>query len=442
MHKQTEPAAKTVALLSVGCRTNQEEIVSLSFTLAGEGYRIVDNAAQADIVIVNTCSVTGATEAKTRRMLNQLKREAPNAAVCLTGCLAQQKADELYREHAVTWVVGNALKHTIPALVRDTPGGVFCSSLNDTEKIPLPLIESPVQFDISRRTRFSVKIQEGCNFRCAYCIVPFLRGPSRSVVPEDILRICTAALDAGFKELILTGTHIGQYRSTSTSFFGLINAILELPGNFRVRLSSLDPRDLSDELIALTATHPKMCRSLHVSVQSLSPDVLCAMNRPAHTLAPCMSMLAAFRAVVPDGGIGGDFIVGFPGETEEQFEQTCAAVEAVGFSYGHVFRYSKRPNTAAHTMPGQVDEYEKTRRSERLRTVLANTREQFITRCIDFPQTILVEKEHPVSGLSSNYLRIDVPDCAAPHNSLLTVRLTGEMSDGGRCIGIVSQPLV
>jgi threonylcarbamoyladenosine tRNA methylthiotransferase MtaB len=437
MHKHNGLKAKTVAFLSIGCRTNQEEITTLSFALAGQGYCIVEQTTLADIVIVNTCSVTGATEAKTRRMLHQLKREAPNAAICLTGCLVEQKAEELFKEHAITWVVGNALKHDIPAIIRDTPGGVFCKDLFGTELLPLPLVDSPIQFDISRRTRFSVKIQEGCNFRCAYCIVPFLRGPSRSVEPNDVVRVCAAAIEKGFKELVLTGTHIGQYTCGTMRFIGLLRAILEVPGDFRVRLSSLDPRDISDELIQLAATHPKVCRHLHISVQSLSPDVLKAMNRPAHTLKPLMELLTTFRHIAPDGGIGGDFIVGFPGETEEQFEQTCAAVEHIGFSYGHVFRYSKRPQTVANDMDGQVDEHEKNSRSERLRNVLAKSRVSFIKQCMAVPQKILVEKENPLSGLASNYLRIDVLDATAQHNNWLTVKLTGDTGAAGRCIAAV-----
>jgi threonylcarbamoyladenosine tRNA methylthiotransferase MtaB len=160
------------------------------------------------------------------------------------------------------------------------------------------------------------------------------------------------------------------------------------------------------------------------------------MNRPANTLENLTIMLENFRAAVPDGGIGGDFIVGFPGETDEQFEDTCAAVERIGFSYGHVFRYSKRPQTAAHDLPGQITEQTKNIRSERLRNVLENSRALFIRRCADIPQKILVEKENPISGLASNYLRIDVPEAFVPHNTWLNVILTPEGGTANWCSGV------
>ena len=236
----------------------------------------------------------------------------------------------------------------------------------------------------------------------------------------------------------ITGTHIGQYRHDGTAAGrGLLDIVKRLAardGDFRIRLSSLDPKDLSDEFLAMIGGHPKICRHCHVSVQSLSAAVFASMGRPACDFDAFVARLAAFRSEHPDVGLGGDFIVGFPGETEELFEETVAHVASIGFSYGHVFRYSRRPGTRAATMEGQIDEKEKNRRSEILRSVLDECHASFVSSVAGQDQTILVESESPAGGLASNYLRCDLPGHIVPKNSWIRAVVTGTDSSSGHCV--------
>ena len=410
---------------------------ALAFRLIAQGLRVVQRIDEADLVIVNTCSVTMGTEAKTRRFLRQLSRKAPDAGICVTGCLAQQKAHELKRQPNVRWVVGNALKDDIPRIIANEASGVFWERLTPKRSSFLKVPAAPIFYNVNRRTRFSIKVQEGCDFRCAYCIVPLLRGPSRSAPLAEVHTACLKAIDAGFKEIVLTGTHIGQYRDAGGGLPSLIESILSRPGDYRVRLSSLDPRDVSAALVDLVATHPRLCRHLHVSVQSLSQKVLESMGRGALDIRRTAEMIRDARRKFPDLGIGGDFIVGFPGETDASFEETMGSVEKIGFSYGHVFRYSKRPMTAAAEFPGQIDDKEKKRRSGRLRALLDACRLAFIGRCTSSVQRIVVETEEPVCGVSSNYLHIIAAGVKVPRNSWCSVMITGMDPRNGRCRAVV-----
>jgi threonylcarbamoyladenosine tRNA methylthiotransferase MtaB len=433
--------AKTIAFKSIGCRTNQEEVASLSFRLAEQGHRIVDKIDEAEIIIVNTCSVTSRTEAKTKRLLNQLSRCAPHSKVCVTGCLAQQEAHELKRRFGARWIVGNTRKNDIPSIIQDERGGIFWGPCEKnpgkSPGAPLPVVQSPKYYDVSRHTRYSIKIQEGCNYQCAYCIVPVLRGPSRSAPPAGVVSACRAAVDAGFKEIVLTGTHIGHYGGgPGENLLALLENLLTLPGDFRIRLSSLDPRDLSEPLLALLESHPKVCRHLHVSVQSLSAQVLRRMGRPGNYFNTLVERLSDFRTAHTDAGIGGDFIVGFPGETNDMFEETIANIERIGFSYGHVFRYSKRPSTAAAAFDGQVGDPEKNWRGERMGAVLDKCRSAFINDLVGRPQRIIVETERPVTGMSSNYVRMEAPGARARRNSWLIVTTTGVNPLNNRCVAV------
>ena len=409
-------------------------MAALGFYVITHGHRLVDRIEEAQIVVVNTCAVTAETEAKTRRMLRQLSRKAPHTAICVTGCLAQQKAHEMKREPNVRWVVGNTCKNEIPNIIANDSEGVFCeTSAGSRDSLKL-LLESPISMSAFHRTRFSIKIQEGCNFRCAYCIVPFLRGASRSAAHKDVVMVCMRAVDAGFKEIVLTGTHIGQYQSENgEGLITLLEHLAAIPGDYRIRLSSLDPRDCEATLLDLIGTNPRFCRHLHLSVQSLSPAVIAAMNRPSLDIESFAQAIIDFRTRFPDAGIGGDFIVGFPGETEANFEKTLVSIEKIGFSYGHVFRFSKRPMTSAADFPGQIDEKEKRRRSASLRLVLDHCYNDFVRKLFGTRHRIIVEKERPMTGRTSNYLHIEVPSASAPRNTWRTVIIKGIDPTNGHC---------
>ena len=412
-------------------------MTALSFRLAQRGCTVVDTVEEADVVVVNTCCVTAGTEAKTKRFLRHVALSAPRAKICITGCLAQQKAEQLVRMDRVEWVVGNGCKNDIAAIINGREKGVFCGPPLQ-RRLTAELPDAPLFFSVSRRTRFSIKIQEGCDFRCAYCIVPLVRGSSRSAAMEQVHHACRLAIEAGFKEIVLTGTHIGQYRDEGNTLTNLVDKVTGIPGDYRVRISSLDPRDLSEPLLQLITSHPRVCRHVHVSVQSLCQPVVDRMNRSASDVASIVAMLSAVRRQYPTLGIGGDFIVGFPGESDAMFEETVGNVERVGFSYGHVFRYSKRPSTPAAELPGQLDEKEKNHRSALLREALRGCRAGFIRACMGAVHRIIVETENPVVGIASNYLRIEVPGVVCKRNQWSEVLLTHDSDRSGHCLGALS----
>ncbi|MFW6244825.1 MAG: tRNA (N(6)-L-threonylcarbamoyladenosine(37)-C(2))-methylthiotransferase MtaB, partial [Fibrobacterota bacterium] len=360
-----------VALQSIGCRTNQEEMNALQSQLSSAGCRIVKNIRDAQLVIINTCSVTACTESKTRRFLQSLSRKCPDAKVLVTGCFAQQLGEKLRKYPRVHWVVGNGEKHRILSILESESEGFFFSDI--VNRKTLPVDENSGAAFYSYRTRFPLKIQEGCDFQCAYCIVPSLRGRSRSAPLGKLLRVFRRAVESGCKEIVITGTHIGQYRNPEKdeNLDKLLNAFLEIPGDFRIRLSSLDPRDLTDNLLELVGEEDRVCSHLHVSVQSFSPNVLASMKRPYRQIDDLARRLERFRQKHPYAGLGADFIVGFPGETDEMFQTTLNRVKEIGFTYGHVFRFSRRPGTLAAAYPDQVPERVKSERSEMLRNELS-----------------------------------------------------------------------
>jgi threonylcarbamoyladenosine tRNA methylthiotransferase MtaB len=418
-----------VALRSIGCRTNQEEAAALRAELLSQGFSVVDELEDADVIVVNTCSVTSLAESKTRRFIQSLSGVAPGAKILVTGCFAQQHGVSIQKYPGVEWVVGNADKHRIPSIIGAMGGGAFLSGI-DTES---PVfwgdnVSDPIS---SGRTRFSLKIQEGCDFGCAYCIVPALRGPSRSAPKSRLVDTFKKAVGMGYKEIVLTGTHIGQYREAG-GLEALLAEFLKVGGDYRIRLSSLDPRDLTDALIAMAGEEPRVCDHLHVSVQSLCAEVLSSMDRPYGDLDSLIERLRGFREKYPAAGLGADFIVGHPGESVAMFEATMRGAEAVGFTYGHVFRYSRRLGTKSAKMPGQIAESEKKRRSAALLDLIQKSREKFLSLIFARPLYIIIESGSPVRGVSGNYIRVEVPNVTAARNTWMRVVLTGEKRGGCR----------
>jgi threonylcarbamoyladenosine tRNA methylthiotransferase MtaB len=413
----------------VGCRTNQQEITLLEAELAARGHRVVDDVAEAAVVVVNTCSVTACSESKTRRLIGALSRRAPGARMLVTGCLAQQRPELLAGDPRVFWVVGNAHKERIVSLIDSPERGVY-HSRPDAPVWGGWTVPEPAAV---RRTRFPLKIQEGCDYRCAYCIVPALRGPARSRPWDDIVEGCARAGKAGFREIVVTGTHIGQYRDRGRGLTELVEELAALDGDFRIRLSSLDPREISPRLLALAAGESRVCPHIHVSVQSLCGPVLESMRRPYADLEALVGTLRDLRCSYPHVALGADCIVGFPGESASMFATTVERVEEIGFSHGHVFRYSPRPGTPAATLPEQVEEREKRRRSEVLRATFRATHRRFVEGLTGALERIIVEKEQPVTGVTGNYLRTEVPGARAARGEWLTVVLGGYDAREERC---------
>jgi threonylcarbamoyladenosine tRNA methylthiotransferase MtaB len=429
IHDHGDTKRFTIYLKSVGCRTNQEELLTLKSQLQHKGFYFTDDLAAAGIIVVNTCAVTSHTESKTRRLIQSIASQAPDARILVTGCLVQQQPQNIALLPSVHWVVGNTFKQIIPHLLTENPdGGIFhrCFDEQEPQNTFESANESMLTPEESFRTRFSVKIQEGCDYHCSYCIVPMLRGPARSWKCNQVVDLCRKAIDEGYKEIVLTGTHIGQFRdSDENGFLQLLKKIISIDGDFRVRLSSLDPRDLTMELLELIGVHPHICSHLHLSVQHFDTQILNAMRRGDTNIQNTVSLLKKFRSSFPCAGLGADFIVGFPGETQQQFNYLLTTVEECAFSYAHVFRFSSRPGTAAETLPDKVTEAIKMERSESLRDAIAISRKEFLHRCSSIPHRIIVESEGPIRGLTANYLHVQVDSGSAKHNSWLDVKIKG-----------------
>lgn len=405
-------------------------MTSLRFKLVHLGYEIVDQLQNAQIIIINTCTVTSSTESKTKRFIKAISAQYPNAQILLTGCLAQQKPAELKNLESIRWVVGNVEKDQIPDII-EQDGGIFHSNFSDDlpQFNALASFIPPARELAGFRTRFPLKIQEGCNFGCSYCIVPSVRGPSRSAEISNVVSAFSSAVMAGYKEIVLTGTHIGQFdKENNGSLFELLKELISIDGDFRLRLSSLDPRDLTDEILELVGDNKKICDHLHVSIQSLAEPVLLAMKRPYSDVDLLVKRLSAFRTAFPSAGLGADFIVGFPGETDKDFFMTLERVSSVGFSYAHVFRFSARPGTSASILPSQISEVLKTRRSNQLRELINQSRDQFMLKNHTVSKKIIVESESPVRGLTSNYIHVEVPGMSRNCNSWLDVNVLGSMA--------------
>jgi threonylcarbamoyladenosine tRNA methylthiotransferase MtaB len=401
------------------------------------GFSIVDLPESAQFVIVNTCSVTSLAETKTGRFLRALSRTAPNARILVTGCFAQQHGSALLEYPGVNWVIGNAHKHRIPSILTESAKEKkLCFTdvdlADETSVFWEDCLYGP---ETSGRTRFSLKIQEGCDFGCSYCIVPALRGRSRSASKLKLVDIFKRSLDMGYKEIVLTGTHIGQYRDSRDGggLEELLTRFLKEKGDYRIRLSSLDPRDLTDTIISMAGREKRICDHLHVSVQSLCADVLRSMKRPHEHLETLLERLRSFRQKYPSAGLGADFIVGHPGESGAMFETTLRNAESVGFTYGHVFRFSKRLGTESSLKGDQITESVKKARSAALRDLLQNSRNIFLYSQLSIPLRIIIEDTEPARGVSGNYIKVEVrgmPKGKAQKNRWVTARLNGEAARG------------
>jgi threonylcarbamoyladenosine tRNA methylthiotransferase MtaB len=413
---------RRIAFKTLGCRLNQFETDALAAQFHRHHYHVVDFGEAADIYVVNTCTVTNQGDAKSRKAINQALRNPLGPVVIVTGCMVDAQKEKLRGMPGVTYFVENARKSSIFQLAE--------AHFNHETVSPLQFEKDLFRFEAggeTLHTRSFVKIQDGCDNFCTYCIVPRVRGRAISRSARAILEDVQKVVDDGFREIVLTGVNIGRYGHDGMNFEGLVEKILETPGEFRVRISSIEPEGFGDKLFDLF-THPKLTPHLHLCLQSGSDKILLQMRR-FYTVDTFTGIVSRIRKRMPDFNLTTDIIAGFPGETEEDFLETCAVVRDIGFSHIHTFKYSARDTTRASRMAGQVSERVKNERSRVIREISAENKRKYRGSLVGREQNVLVEKVNLRSGMAKgygeHYVPVEFPASPASYNSFVRVKLMG-----------------
>jgi len=407
---------------SLGCKLNQSEMDDLAARLAEGGHQVVATPADAELCVLNTCAVTHVAAQKSRQALRRLHRENPTARLVATGCYAELTPAEVRDLPGVELVVGNRDKERLAAL------------LGAAAPPREPPVEKP-----RLRTRAFVKIQDGCDNACTYCVIRLARGPQRSRPPEEVVADVQAHLEAGHREIVLTGVHLGAYGhdqegDLGTDLWGLVVRLLAETAVPRLRLSSIEPWDLPARALRLW-DNPRLCRHLHLPLQSGCDATLRRMNR-RYTAADFAALVAAARTAIPDLALTSDVIVGFPGETDAEFTESLTFVQAMGFARLHVFPYSPRPGTPAARMPCQISPPRKEERARAMRDVAAAAGRAFRRQWVGRTMEVLWESSRPGergpvwSGLTDNYVRVYTASPVGLSGTLTPTRLVALAGDG------------
>ena len=402
----------TISITMLGCKVNQFESEALIDALEQRGYVLLPFGERADITIINTCTVTHRADFQSRQMVRRAFRSNPSSLIIVTGCYSQVEPDAFLKMEGVKYLLGNGEKNQIPALLPLMQKGEFPKvRVGDIQKEKL-FSEIPLHC-FHRHTRAFLKIQDGCNARCSYCIVPFARGPSRSLQPKRVLENLRVLKEKGFKEVVLTGIHLGAYGLDLNPPFPLEMLMRRLEKEEtpdRIRLSSIEPGDLSPELISILSQSRKVCPHLHISIQSGDDEILKKMNRD-YDRSFLSNLIQELHLRIQNLSIGADVIVGFPGETEKKFRHTYGLVESLPFSYLHVFPFSRRKGTPANQFPQGVDDKEIKKRAEIMRALGKQKRQAYYHQFLNQDLSVLVEDRREKGtgrwkGLSRNYIPV------------------------------------
>ncbi len=400
-----------VAFQTLGCKVNQYETEAMQKLFGAAGYEISAEIETADVVIVNTCTVTSLSSQKSRQMIRRAARANENAILVVVGCYAQNQPEEISKIEGVDIIIGTAERTKIVELVAQV-------LKNRSEKIlTVGNVESISEFEelphAPHRTRAFLKIEDGCNNFCSYCIIPFVRGRVRSRSLESIRAECLQLKNSGYKEIVLTGIHIGAYGKDfkdGTNLVDAVKTVLEAANPARLRLGSLESTEMTDELINLMKNDSRICNHVHLPLQSGSDEILKLMHRP-YTTKNFAELTARLVAEIPNISIGTDLIVGFPNETEENFAETVEFIKSQPFSKIHVFPFSLREGTVAAGMKNQIDGQTKKIRAGRALEISAEKEKQFAEKLIGQTVEIIAETEENglIDGLTKNYVRVYVP---------------------------------
>lgn len=434
-----------VAFHTLGCKLNFSETSTIGEQFLKRGFEVVDYNQPADVYVINTCTVTDNADKECRQIVRRALKNNPDAYVIVTGCYAQLRAEEIAGIDGVDAVLGSNEKFNLFKYVDEfRKKDLSCIYVSPTEE--LDSFHSSFSTDGNDRTRAFFKIQDGCDYKCSFCTIPLARGKSRSAQPEEVLKEFRQLLEADYKEIILTGVNVGDYsynpnlahsldlnqilkgdqvQDQELDLFLLLKKMLSVEGNYRIRISSIEPNLLTEEILNLTANDSRMCNHFHIPLQSGSSKVLKLMQR-RYKISDYQSLIQSALNKIPDLGIGVDVIVGFPGETEEDFLETYNFLRDLPISYLHVFTYSERPNTKAITMDGVVDPVERKKRSNMLRILSEKKRHEFYERMIGKKLIALFEHENYdgfMKGFTSNYVRIKALYNSELINKLVPVKI-------------------
>ena len=423
------------SLHTIGCRLNQAETAVLSDQLRSRGYDLVEFGQPTDLFVLNTCSVTESAEADCRSLIRRIRRVSPAAFVAVTGCYAQTGVDILQKMDGIDLIVGTQhkmdLPRHLPSLKRRPAPEVLHTRTIGRDDFT---IEGIGEY---QETRANLKVQDGCNFMCSFCIIPLSRGHERSRLMDDLLREAEGLVARGHRELVVTGVNVGRYEYEGRSLTDVVRALETIQGLDRIRISSIEPTTISDELLDLMAGPSKLCRYLHVPLQSGDDGILQAMNR-RYTGREYAAFIEKAVRTVPDLGLGTDLMVGFPGETDAAFANTRALATDLPFAYFHVFSYSPRRGTAALRLPKAVPSKTIKARSEELCALSRAKRLSFYHRYVGRTVPVLFETRKNgglFTGLTENYIRVGVSTDDDLGNHIRPVRLDGAMD--GLALGAV-----
>ena len=425
---------KTFHISNFGCRASQSEGAAIQDELLDAGARVATTPYDASVVVVNSCTVTEEADRDARHLIRRIATRSPETRIIVTGCYAQRAPGELAAMPGVEYVVGNSHKPLVGRLTLNvldedfTSTGraeVFCSDIFLEQDL------SPRTHSGSAgRTRAIVKIQDGCNANCSFCIIPSVRGRSRSMIPDMVLTEVRSLVDRGYKEIILSGIHLGTYGrdlDSPTSLLALIHRMLdEVPALDRIRLSSIEPLEVTPEIVSLVAEEPRLAHHFHIPLQSGSRRILREMRRP-YTPSYYAELAQTIRMRIEDAAIGADVMVGFPGESDEEFSETFRLIESSPLTYLHVFPYSSRPGTPAAEMSAPVPSHVAHFRAKSLRRLIEGKNEAFRSSMIGRDLKVLILNSG--DAISSNFIRI-YPDSDMPRNTWISVRATALQQDG------------
>lgn len=429
-----------IAFYTLGCKVNQADTASMENLFLRSGHQLVSFDGEADVYIINTCVVTNTGQRKSRQTIHRAIRKNPNALIVVTGCYPQTAAEEVKAIAGVDMIIGNQDRAQIVQLVEERLAHRQTDTLDAVHKLTASTaFEEMAAGDITDKTRAFLKIQEGCNQFCTYCIIPYARGPLRSRSLESIRTETQRLISAGFKEIVLIGIHLGCYGKENPdgpTLYDAVKTVLDVPGVQRLRLGSLESVEVEPRLLTLMQEDARFCRHLHLPLQSGCDKTLQAMHRP-YTTAKFKTLLADIKNRVPDIAITTDVIVGFPGETEADFETTCKFAESCGFSKMHIFPFSARKGTPAEKFAGAVTEAVKKERADILGRIDETMHKAFLQAMVGQTAEVLFEQpagEDYFEGLTGNYQRVFVKSGGRNlGGEILPVKITA--FDGEKLLG-------